>query len=260
MARFTIYRKEEVEHAGTLALISRLDFYTLMITERRLYSSLTSEVSPNSQSPVRDVTPLRTVRQTSTAYRSPPPLPRLEINHAIRQSIDSPEEQSFTLQSPPPPKSRLPAVYQAQSHSTKDYYPTPNSSGERVRWPAPSPYDERPGGFQAGHRPRSTGNTPDGSGPHMGGPPDAYAPPPTMTRPQAGYVHGHPQSTYGMMRPRLSIHPYAPPAMGTENRYWSAGGIPPHMGGAMGLHERSFCSPASAISSNSFKAPRKRGQ
>lgn len=198
--------------------------------------------------------PHRPVRAGTASYRSPPPLPRLEIRDDTVQAPDPDADHPAQHL-----KQQLPAVYQAQNQSTKDFYPTPISVGE-MRWPAQSPHeDHRVGHVPTTSQPSSTGSSPDRS---MAQLPTgrSYAPPPTMARPhQPAYVHpGHPQPTYGMMRPRLSIHPYAPPAIPQgENRYWSAGGIPPPLGAT---HERSYSSPSSALSPNSFKAPRKRGE
>jgi hypothetical protein len=83
--------------------------------------------------------------------------------------------------------------------------------------------------------------------------------------------HGHPEATYSMMRPKLSIHPYASQV---DPRYFSAGGMQStvsahphgiphnHLGApyAAGVAlERTFSSPSS-VGSPSFKAPRKRGK
>ncbi|WWC65856.1 uncharacterized protein I303_108478 [Kwoniella dejecticola CBS 10117] len=90
----------------------------------------------------------------------------------------------------------------------------------------------------------------------------AWAAPP----PPPAHAISIPGRTQTMARPRLQIHPYAPPRM--DPRYYSAGGLGmqthTHPGLAHGGHilgygrEIVFTSPSSGISPGSFKAPRKR--
>ena len=220
--------------------------------------------------------------ESASGYQSPPALRldttshirQLGVNGVVRERSDSaecqhhratpaedePSTDRFMLRSPPAPRSRVPAVYRAQGGT--EYYPTPVSVIERPRWSTsfPVPNGQREVHAHA-HEHIRDGREADPSR----GACDAryrlaaeYAPPPTMTRPRYTPQAGQPHGSYGMMRPRLHIHPYVSPAVhASDSRYYSAGALPPRQ--TLPVAERAF-SPASAISPGSFKAPRKRGE
>ncbi|WWD04340.1 hypothetical protein V865_002409 [Kwoniella europaea PYCC6329] len=92
----------------------------------------------------------------------------------------------------------------------------------------------------------------------------AAPPPPSAPgHPGSNMIAGRPQN---LGRPRLQIHPYAPPRM--DERYNSAGGIGMHTHTPAGVphgvpvaglgREGVYLSPSSGISPGGFKAPRKR--
>jgi len=163
------------------------------------------------------------------------------------------EDRHFMLRSPPAPKSRLPALYRAQEHGF-EYDLAPVSDRERPRWSAS--FEDR-GVLPCGHARREIGEidaTPCDDRYRV---PEGYTPP-AMARPHRPIPAGRSHADYGMVRPRLYIHPYSPPiARASEPRYYSAGDLRPRQ--SLPAPELGFC-PASAISPASFKAPRKRGE
>ena len=231
-----------------------------------------SDKGPKPTTPLHEASTTATSspvgRQRQAVYRSPPPLPRLDTaSPSISRCISQSPPPHLGLRTNATPVSRSPDRQKRSTvyATTREFYPTPLTVTDRLRYAAMyegrQPQSDRSAAYPTPPPPHTQyGKSQvhsyyDAYDPYAIAPPPSHAYPTSVHRP-SGYAH-HPDPAYAVLRPRLQIHPYAAPPPHVDARYHTAAAGPAPQMLAVGVN-RSYASPASAISPEGFKAPRKR--